>query len=62
MERNFLLALALSFLVLTMWTMYTAPPPDEAGPATASDVELAGDNLAGLIDVGVPVEVHEDQR
>ena len=29
MERNFLLALALSFAVLTLWTFYTAPP---AGP------------------------------
>jgi len=29
MERNFLLALALSFGVLALWTMYTAPPPGE---------------------------------
>lgn len=31
MERNFLLALGLSFLVLTVWTIYTAPPPPEPG-------------------------------
>jgi len=30
-ERNFLLALALSFLVLTLWTFYTAPPTPPPG-------------------------------
>jgi YidC/Oxa1 family membrane protein insertase len=36
-DRNFLLALGLSFLVLTLWTWYTAPttPPGEA-PATTT--------------------------
>jgi YidC/Oxa1 family membrane protein insertase len=32
-DRNFLLALALSFVVLTLWTFYTAPPPKPAGEA-----------------------------
>ncbi len=41
MDRNFLLALALSFLVLSLWTLYTAPPPDEVGAPTAS--EAAGE-------------------
>ena len=41
MDRNFLLALALSFLVLTLWTFYTAPPPKPAGEAPAVAGETA---------------------
>jgi YidC/Oxa1 family membrane protein insertase len=40
-DRNFLLALALSFLVLTLWTFYTAPPPKPAGEAPAVAGETA---------------------
>jgi YidC/Oxa1 family membrane protein insertase len=39
LDRNFLLALALSFAVLTVWTIYTTPPQKEVpagqAPATA---------------------------
>lgn len=45
MERNFLLALALSFLVLTLWTFYTAPaaqPPSAAPPMAEAPAPPAG--------------------
>jgi YidC/Oxa1 family membrane protein insertase len=43
-ERNFLLALALSFLVLTLWTFYTAPagPPPGEPPAAAPRTPAPG--------------------
>jgi YidC/Oxa1 family membrane protein insertase len=48
-DRNFLLALGLSFLVLTLWTFYTAPktPPGEAPGATApAQTPLEGERQA----------------
>jgi len=48
-DRNFLLALGLSFLVLTLWTFYTAPktPPGEAPGATApAQAPLEGERSA----------------
>jgi YidC/Oxa1 family membrane protein insertase len=41
LDRNFLLALALSFAVLTVWTIYTAPPQKPA-PATAGAPAATG--------------------
>ena len=51
MERNFLLALALSFGVLALWTMYTAPTQEEIEAARAASeaseaAEPAGDEFA----------------
>ena len=43
MDRNFFLAVGLSFAVLVLWTMYTestAPPPEPA-PAATSELEAA---------------------
>ncbi|HEX2485617.1 MAG TPA: membrane protein insertase YidC [Myxococcota bacterium] len=50
MERNFLLALALSFLVLTLWTFYTAPPapPPGAPPAAPAPSAPEGPESPGL--------------
>jgi YidC/Oxa1 family membrane protein insertase len=48
-DRNFLLALGLSFLVLTLWTFYTAPrtPPGEAPGAPApAQAPLEGERPA----------------
>jgi YidC/Oxa1 family membrane protein insertase len=44
LDRNFLLALALSFLVLTLWTFYTAPTPkpaDQAAPVVGETTSPA---------------------
>jgi len=40
-DRNFLLALTLSFLVLALWSFYTAPKPKPAGEAPAVAGETA---------------------
>lgn len=42
MDRNFLLALALSFLVLTLWTFYTTPREKPAGAPEAT-AEASGE-------------------
>lgn len=50
MDRNFLLALGLSFLVLTLWTFYTAPgakpgaaPPAAEAPAATPPLATPGE-------------------
>lgn len=54
MDRNFLLALALSFLVLTLWTFYTAPPPKPAGETPAVAEEKASPPAAPDAPLGGP--------
>jgi YidC/Oxa1 family membrane protein insertase len=53
-DRNFLLALALSFLVLTLWTFYTAPAPKPAGEAPAVAGETAPPPAAPDAPLGGP--------
>ncbi|MGI9432756.1 MAG: membrane protein insertase YidC [Myxococcota bacterium] len=54
MERNFLLALALSFGVLALWTMYTAPTPEELQAAEAERAIAAAEVESRAVREGVP--------
>jgi len=54
MERNFLLALALSFGVLALWTMYTAPTPEELEAAAALSAAESEAAAARVNEPGAP--------
>lgn len=56
MERNFLLALALSFLVLTLWTFYTAPPAPPPGTSPPTAEAPAAGAPAGPLEAARPPE------
>ena len=61
MDRNFFLAVGLSFAVLVLWTMYTesTAPPVEPAPAAATSEAEAPAPLAGPATLPAPAPVAE---